>query len=311
VKTDRMGSARYVLPAMVASWLAATGPVARAQSIEPRAYSNSPEGVNFVIAGYAYTRGGVSFDTALPLSDPELTTSSLVLAYVRVVDLLGMSGKFDVIVPYSWLSGSADYQGGRMEREIDGLADPLFRLSVNFYGAPALTLPEFQRYKQDLIVGASLQVSAPAGQYDETKLVNLGSNRWSFKPEVGISKALGAWTLELKAGTTFFTDNDDFYNGNRRSQDPLHSFGAHAIYNLASGVWASLDGTYFTGGRTTVNGDLNDDLQRNWRVGGTLAFPLDAHHSVKLYASNGVSARTGNSYDLYGIAWQYRWGGGL
>ena len=306
-----MGSARYVLPAMVASWLAATGSVARAQSIEPRAYSNSPVGVNFLVAGYAYTHGGASFDTALPLSDPDLTTSSLVLAYVRAVDLWGMSGKFDVIVPYSCLSGSADYQGARMEREIDGLADPLFRLSVNFHGAPALTLPEFQRYKQDLIVGASLQVSAPAGQYDETKLVNLGSNRWSFKPEVGISKALGAWTLELKAGTTFFTDNDDFYNGKRRSQDPLHSFGAHAIYNLASGVWASLDGTYFTGGRTTVNGDLNDDLQRNWRVGGTLAFPLDAHHSVKLYASNGVSARTGNSYDLYGIAWQYRWGGGL
>ena len=141
--------------------------------------------------------------------------------------------------------------------------------------------------------------------------VAIATIRECFKPEVGISKALGAWTLELKAGTTFFTDNDDFYNGKRRSQDPLHSFGAHAIYNLASGVWASLDGTYFTGGRTTVNGDLNDDLQRNWRVGGTLAFPLDAHHSVKLYASNGVSARTGNSYDLYGIAWQYRWGGGL
>jgi len=297
--------------ALAAGMLAAAGSSARAQSIEPRAYSNAPVGVNFLIAGYAYTRGGVSFDSALPVSNPELTTSSAVAAYARTLDLGGMSGKFDLIVPYTWLSGSADHLGGRVERETNGFADPLFRLSVNFYGAPALTLPEFRSYQQDLIVGASLQVSAPAGQYDHTKLVNLGTNRWSFKPEVGVSKALGQWTLELKAGATLFTDNDDFYNGNRRSQDPLYSLGAHAIYNFPSGIWGSLDATYFSGGRTTINGNLNDDLQQNWRVGGTLAFPLDARHSIKLYASNGVSARTGNSYDLYGVAWQYRWGGGL
>ena len=104
-----------------------------------------------------------------------------------------------------FLSGSASYRGDAVEREVDGFADPLFRLSVNFYGAPALTLPEFKSYEQDLIVGASLQVSVPAGQYDSTKLVNIGTNRWSFKPEIGASKALGPWTLELKAGATLFT----------------------------------------------------------------------------------------------------------
>ena len=291
--------------------LAATGSVVHAQSIEPRAYSNAPVGVNFLIAGYAYTRGGVSFDTSLPITDPELTTSSAVLGYARALDLWGKSGKFDVIVPYSWLSGSAIYRGNPVPREVDGFADPLFRLSVNLYGAPALTVPEFKSYEQDLIVGASLQVSAPAGQYDDTKLVNLGTHRWFFKPEVGVSKALGQWTLELQAGATLFTDNNDFYNGNRRSQDPLYSFQGHAIYNFRSGIWGSVDATYVTGGRTTLNGTLNNDLQQNWRVGGTLAFPVDAHNSVKLYASSGVSARTGNSFDLIGIAWQYRWGGGL
>jgi len=44
---------------------------------------------------------------------------------------------------------------------------------------------------------------------------------------------------------------------------------------------------------------------------GARAFPVDAHNSVKLYVSSGVSARTGNSFDLIGIAWQYRGGGGL
>jgi len=291
--------------------LLATIRVAGAQSIEPRAYSNVPVGVNFLLAGYYQTRKGLAFDTASPVSDPNLETHNAVLGYARALDLWGKSGKFDVIAPYSFLSGTATYQGAPVEREVDGFGDPLFRISINLYGAPALRLPEFKSYQQDVIVGTSLQVQAPAGQYDNTKLVNIGTNRWSFKPEVGVSKAAGPWTLELKAGVTFFTTNTDFFNGASRSQDPLYSFSAHGIYNFRSGIWASLDATWFGGGRTTIDDTLNNDLQQNWRVGGTLAFPVDMHHSIKLYASSGVSARTGNSYDLLGIAWQYRWGGGL
>ena len=281
-----------------------------AQSIEPRAYSNAPVGVNFFVGGYAYTRGGVAFDT-LPITDPHLETSSAVLGYARALDLWGKSGKFDVIVPYTWLSGSATYQGGPVERVVDGLGDPLVRLSVNLLGAPALKLPEFRSYQQDLIIGASLQMSVPAGQYDSTKLVNLGSNRWWFRPEIGASQALGPWTLEASAAVTLFTTNDDFFNGNRREQDPVYSLRAHAIYNFAGGAWGSLDATYYAGGRTTLNGTLNRDLQQNWRVGATLALPVDVRNSVKFYASRGVSARTGNSFDLLGAAWQYRWGAGL
>ena len=285
--------------------------VAHAQDIEPRAYSNAPVGVNFLIGGYAYTRGGVAFDTALPITDPKLATSSAVVGYGRVVDLWGSSGKLGIVVPYTWLSGSALYQGDPVQRDVNGFGDPLVRLSVNLYGAPALRLPEFRSYQQDLIVGASLQVSIPAGQYDDTKLVNLGTHRWSFKPEIGVSKAHGPWTLEFQAGVTFFTTNDDFFNGNRRAQDPLYSLQGHAIYNFPSGLWGSLDATYFTGGSTTLNGVGQRDLQRNWRGGATLAIPVDVRNSIKLNASTGVSARTGNNFDLIGIAWQYRWGGGL
>ena len=154
-------------------------------------------------------------------------------------------------------------------------------------------------------------MTAPMGQYDNTKVVNLGTNRWSFKPEVGVSQALGRWTLEATAAVTLYTDNEDFFHGNTRSQDPIYSLEGHVIYSFRSGIWGSLDATYFTGGRTTLNGTLNNDLQQNWRVGGTLAFPVDSLNSIKLYASSGVSARTGNNFDLVGIAWQYRWGAGL
>ena len=291
--------------------LAAGAPDALAQDIEPRSYSNAPVGVNFLIGGYLHTKGGVAFDSATQLTDPKLKINSAVLAYARVLDLWGMSGKFDAIVPYAWLSGTAQYRGEAVERQVDGFVDPRFRLSVNFYGAPALRLPDFRNYRQDLILGASLQVSAPAGQYDETRLVNLGSNRWFFKPELGISKALGPLTLEGKFAATFFTDNRDFFNGKTRAQAPIYATQANFIYSFENGVWASLDATYFTGGRTSIDGVRGNDLQKNWRIGGTLALPVNARNSIKFSASNGVSARTGNGYDLFGVAWQYRWGGGL
>jgi hypothetical protein len=245
------------------------------------------------------------------VTNAQLDTSNAIVAYARALDLWGKSGKFDALVPYTWLSGTADFQGQPVEREVNGFADPKFRLSVNLYGAPALTRKEFADYKQDVIVGASLQVSAPWGQYDNTRLINIGTNRWSFKPEVGVSKALGQWTLEVATGATLYTDNKDFYGGNTRSQDPLYSTQGHVIYGFRNGVWASLDATYFTGGRTTINGVMNNDLQENWRAGGTLALPVNTYNSVKFYASSGVSARTGNNYDAIGIAWQVRWGGGL
>jgi hypothetical protein len=267
--------------------------------------------VNFLIAGYAFTDGGLPSDPALPLTDPQLTTSNAVFAYARSFGLWGKSAKFDVIAPYTWLSGDALLDGAPIEREVDGFADTRFRVSLNLYGAPALTLREFAGYRQDLIVGASLQVSAPTGQYDGSRLINIGTNRWSFKPEVGVSKAVGRWTLEGTAAATLFTDNDDFYGGNTRSQDPIYSLQGHAIYSFRSGMWGSFDVNYFTGGQTTVSDTVKNDLQRNWRLGATLALPLDAHHSIKFYGSSGVSARTGNDFDLLGIAWQYRWGGGL
>lgn len=300
---------RLILVIAVLGMGAAVG--AKAQDMEPRAYSNAPVGLNFLIVGYAYTRDGVAFDNALPITDTELETSSAVLAYGRVLDIAGQSAKLNVIVPYTDLSGTARFAGQANSRDITGFADPAVKLSVNLVGAPALSLPDFARYRQDLIVGASLRVTIPVGQYDDRKIVNLGSNRWSFKPEVGVSKAIGPWTLEGTTAVTFYTDNTDFFGGNTRSQDPLYSVEGHVIYSFEHGIWGSLDATYFNGGRSTINGQRNSDLQQNWRIGGTLAFPLSAQDSIKLYASSGVSARTGNNYDLLGIAWQRRWGAGL
>ncbi|MGR9100517.1 MAG: transporter [Gammaproteobacteria bacterium] len=196
------------------------------------------------------------------------------------------------------------------DHEIDGLGDPRIHFSVNFYGAPALKMKQFANYRQDTLIGASIEVTAPGGQCDADKLLNIGTNRWSVKPEIGISRRLGPVTLELAGGVRFYTDNDDFLGGKTKEQAPMYSVQGHFIYSFASGVWAALDGTYYAGGRTTVGGVKNDDRQESARVGATLALPVNRHHSVKVYFSTGVSNRTGSDFDVTGIAWQYRFGGG-
>jgi len=297
--------------AWFAAIVVATSGAAQAQDIEPRNYSNAPTGVNFLVAGAIHTRGGLEFDPSLPAESEHLQVTSGVLAYARTFGLAEHSGKWDVVLPYGSLSGSVDFAGQHLTREVSGLVDPRFRVALNFYGSPALPMSEFRGFRQDLIVGTSLQVAAPLGQYDGSRLVNLGTNRWSFKPELAVSKANGPWTLELAAAATFFTINHDFFGGQTRSQRPIASAQAHLNYIFPSGSWVSFSAAYFAGGRTTVNGVLANDLQQNWRFGATWAIPVDRNNSVKLYASSGVAARTGNDYDLFGIAWQYRWGGGL
>ena len=166
------------------------------QSLEPRAYSPAPVGMNFLIVGWAWTEGGLWFDSGGPIVDPKLTTTGPILAYARTLDIFGKSGKFDVILPGTQLSGSALYRGEPVERDITGLSDPLARLSVSLLGAPAMSAKQFRSYRQDVVVGASLQVSVPVGQYDSSRLINLGTNRWIAKPEIGVSKTWGRWTVE-------------------------------------------------------------------------------------------------------------------
>jgi hypothetical protein len=252
----------------------------------------------------------MAFDPSTAITNAQFHTDTGALAYVRSFELWGQSAKFDVVLPYSSFSAHGLVDGQSRQREMWGLGDPRFRFSMNLYGAPALSVKEFTEYRQDLIVGVSLQVSAPLGQYDDNKLLNLGNNRWSFKPELGISKAWGSWTVELIPSATFYTDNTDFYNGSTLAQTPIYALQTHIIYSFQSGIWLGLGGTYFTGGRTSLNGVKGDNALTNTRAGLVLALPVDRHNSVKFYGSIGTSTRTGSEFSSVGIAWQYRWGSG-
>ena len=282
-----------------------------AQELEPGAYSISPVGVNVLVAAYTFSGGDIAFDPTLPVEDASARVHTTSIGYVRSVNVFGRSANVGVGVPLTAGHLEGIVVGEFTETDRLGLRDPRFRFAVNLYGAPAMSLEEFAAYQQETNVGVSLVVAPPLGEYDATKLVNLGSNRWSFKPEVGLSRAIGRWTLELYVGAWLFTDNKNFFGGSIREQDPIGSAQIHLLRTFKPRMWIAFDANFYAGGRTTVDGTLNLDLQRNSRLGATYALPLDARQSLKFSYSRGAYTTIGADFHAIGFAYQYLWGGGL
>ncbi len=284
---------------------------ASAQRIEPRSYGNAPIGVNFLTLGYGYSSGNVLSDPSIPLTDVNARIDSLVAGYGRSISVFGQSGVVGFVVPWATVDAEGQLEGQAREAHRVGFGDPVFRVSTNLYGAPAMELKDFQGWRQETIVGVSLTAGAPWGQYDPDKLVNIGTNRWFVTPEIGASKAFGRLTMEAALGVTVFGDNDQFLGSSRKEQDPIVSAQFHGIFDVRPGIWVSAGGTHYTGGRTTVNGVEKNDLQQNWRWGVTLSIAINRRNALKVYGSTGVQTRTGTEFDTLGIGWQYRFGGGL
>ena len=282
-----------------------------AQELEPRAYSVSPVNVNFVVWSYIYSSGDLAFDPTLPIENARGQISNTNFAFGRSLGLLGRTSNFTAVLPYT--SGTADGLLAGVPTHIyrSGLTDIRFRVAINVVGAPAMNAKEFARREQKTLFGASLAVIAPTGQYDPNKVINIGNNRWAFKPEVGLSQPFAKrWALDVYGGVWLFTDNKNF-QGNVRSQAPMVSTQFHLVYNVKRSFWAALDANFYAGGRTSINGIRNYDRQNNSRIGGTVAIPLTRRHSLKAVYSRGAYVNIGGDFQTIGFAWQYLWGGGL
>ena len=281
-----------------------------AQNLEPRAFSPVPVSVNFAGLGYGYSFGNILLDPSIPLEDGTGTVHTLLGAYVRTFSFFGMSAKADALVPFAFGDWEGKVSGRDSTRSATGFGDPSARLSVNFIGAPALEIPRFMTYRQKTLVGASIRVIAPLGQYDNTKLINLGTNRWTFVPRVGVSQRLGHWNLEAFTSVWLFTANPDV-QGRRLQQDPLWTIQGGATYVFGNGAWLSVDGGWGTGARANVDGVSGSTKQENARFGVTGTYPLTRRASLKLAWVSGLSTRLGADFDSLVLVYQYRWGGGL
>ena len=278
------------------------------QDLEPRAYAAAPVGLNFVVVAAGRSSGDVVVDPSLPIEDAHATVGSLAVGAGRTVDLLGRTALMVAVIPYAWAeaTGRINEVAGRATRS--GLADPRIKLSINLLGGRALTAREFARVQRPTIVGVSLSAVPPLGQYYPSKLVNLGANRWSFKPEVGVSHLTGRWTLDAYAGIWLFTGNDEYYTGTSvRTQAPVLALQGHASYTLRPRLWLAVNGTWYSGGTTSVDGIDKANPQRNSRLGATLSLPLARQQSIKVSFSTGATTRLGADFRTFGVGWQLSW----
>jgi outer membrane putative beta-barrel porin/alpha-amylase len=287
----------------------------RAQDLVPRAYVITPVHSNAVILTYSFLDGGILFNNTLPITDATGIIHISVFSYYHTLSFFGRSANITASLPY----GVGRFHGKVMDNDTNvyrsGLLDSTFRFTVNLKGGPAMSVKDFLSWQQKTILGVSLKVVAPTGQYDPTKLINNGSNRWAFKPELGYSKRWGHWVLDAYGAVWFFTTNPEFFSHNAvvpgtqsQSQKPIGAFEGHLSYDVKPRLWISLDANSWFGGRTSLNGIENPStLQISSLIGASASIPMGKHQSLKIGYNNSDYVRFGGNYNNVSVAWQYGW----
>jgi len=298
-----------VARALVAVLFLVYAAVVSAQDLEPRAYSRAPVGTTFVAITFANSSGGITFDPSLPITNAHADIYSSGIGLGQTFPLLGRQALITVGLPYAWgrISGQVAEQTGSITRS--GLADSKIRFSVNLYGSPALWPREFAASrKRSMVIGTSLTINAATGQYDPAKLINLGTNRWAFKPEVGFSYPVKKFDLDFYASAWLFTNNPRFFPGtSNKTQDVLPSVQAHSSYTFRPSLWCAIDATWYGNGATRVNDGPPAGRQNSSRLGATLSIPIGKRQSLKVAYSSGVSERFGANFRTISVSWQHIW----
>jgi hypothetical protein len=287
----------------------------RAQDLAPRVYVITPVHSNAVTMSWSYYGGSIDYNGVLPAVGATGTYSVSIFSYYHSFSFLGRSANVVASLPYASGTFQGTVSGVEQHLYRSGLLDSVFRVSVNVLGGPAMPPKEFRKWNQKILLGASLKVTTPTGQYDPTKLINWGANRWSFKPEFGYSERWGNWVADGYIGVWLFTTNQDFWSRNpyypgtrSQSQNPIGSLETHLSYDFRPRLWISLDGNFWFGGATSVSG-VENPLTRtaNSRLGATAAIPITKHQSLKFGFNDGVHIQFGGNYKNLSVAWQYSW----
>jgi hypothetical protein len=277
-----------------------------AQELAPRAYWPAPTGTQVLTVGYSHKTGDIIPDRSLPLTGVDSSIDSVHLGYRRTFGLFDRTANITLELPANnGTTAATDDQGLGFERSYRGVGDMAAEFSINLLGAPALTRPAFrENLKQTRhLVGASIKVLAPTGQYESDKLINVGANRWAAKAEVGYISVLSSkWLLETSLGAWFFQDNDDFL-GYTKKQDPVVTLQGHLIYRFGPGLWGSINLNYYEGGRSNINGQRLDDIQEDSKIGATLTFPFATRHAIKIGYTNGSLSDSDEAYDVFLISY--------
>ena len=297
-----------LLSLLTLALIATSARPAFAQELEPRAYSAAPIGTTFLVLGLGRSSGSVLIDPSLPFEDVEARLGVATVGAGHTFNLVSRTALLVGVVPYARARASGRVEEASSSVERSGWADARLKLSVNLLGGRALRPREFAAAPRGPILGASLSVGAPTGTYRSEHLVNLGSNRWSYKPEVGVSVPVGRWTLDAYGGVWFFTTNDSFFPGTFiREQAPVAAIQGHVSYTVRPRLWLAFDATFYSGGTSRINGVDKADLQRNSRLGAAISVPAGRRQSIKAAYSAGATTRIGGDFRTLAVSWQMTW----
>lgn len=288
------------------------GQLILAQDLDPRRWSHLPADVNYAGAAYFYTQGDITFDPVLDLEDVEVEAQTFAVKYIRTFELLDRSARIELAAPYQDVRWDGLLQGEPAATARHGIADPQVRFAVNLVGAPPLRGSEFIEYLRAhphaTTVGAALTVSFPVGEYYEDKLLNLGENRYSFRAEMGVEHRRGKWLAECTATASLYTDNDEFWNGNQREQEPYVVGQGIVSYTFRPGLWAGAGVSYGIGGESAINGVDKDDEKENMISGLVVGLPINRSLGVKIgYFNHQARASTGTDSDTFSAAVAALW----
>jgi len=283
-----------------------------AEELEPRRWAHLPIDTNFIGAGYGYTDADIDFDPVLKIEDGQMEMHTWVAKYIRTFSLFGKTARIDVLQAYQkgrW-HGLLNEVPTTVRR--NGWDDTNVRFAINLYGSPPLKGKEYAAYraatKVETIVGAGLSVQLPTGEYMDDKLINLGTNRFTFRPQFGVVHSWGDWSFETTGLVAFYTENDEFFNGKKLEQDPLYIIHSHLIYTIKPGVWTGASGGYDYGGRSTVDGVHKDDRRQNLYWALSFGFPVSRHVGVKIaYIGSRTQEATGMDSDTFSVGLSAFW----
>ncbi|MGJ8672662.1 transporter [Rubritalea sp.] len=277
-----------------------------AQELTPRRWSHLPVDTNITGIGYAHTKADIFLDPVLQVEDLELELQTVAIRYIRTFDFLGKSSRFELGQGYQDGMYRGILKGEEASVYRQGLTDTVLRFSSILYGAPPLKGKAFAEYRKsvyqsDTMVGAAVILQLPTGAYSEDQLINIGSNRFTIRPQVGITHQCKKFTYEASASAWIYTDNDDFWQGSELQQDPFWAFQTHVIYTHQPGVWVSSSIGYGIGGQSEINGNNKDDAGENLAFSLAAGYSFTRQFGAKI-AYVGTRTQTDKSFDSNTLA---------
>ena len=229
------------------------------------------------------------FDPAHTVTPGAQFDASMALAgYAHTFELFDRAAMAAVILEMGRISGDVTVAGRSVNQSASGFGDPMLEFTINLIGPPAQkNIPDVLRYQPGFSLDLLVDLGLPIGEYDSSRLLNLGQNRWYGRVGMPVIWQLGDWvpgrrtTLEFLPSIWLFGDNNDYFGGQTLKTDPLFQLDAHLTRDFTQNIWGSLDAAWYYGGQASVNGVAGEKLN-NVALGLTLGYTINDNINLTL-----------------------------